>query len=97
MINTLSKTQKSFTKINSSDVVLGRRYSAPVFFDDGSNMFLAEGKTVKKYHLDALKRWSIPFLLTYGHVIANEDIAVNDDYIEDLEEVEELEELEEIV
>lgn len=57
---------KSFSKVNCSDIYLGERFSAPVFFDDGENMFLAEGKTVKPYHLVALKRWKVPYLLTYG-------------------------------
>lgn len=57
------------TRINSSDIRLGMRFTAPVFFDDGKNMFLAEKKPVKQYHINALERWAIPFLLTYGSVI----------------------------
>ncbi|MBQ3837161.1 MAG: hypothetical protein II814_08540, partial [Treponema sp.] len=44
-------------------------FSAPVLFDDGKNMFLAAGKAMKAYHLAAIKRWKIPFLLTSGHAI----------------------------
>jgi hypothetical protein len=64
------------------------RFSAPVFFDDGTNMFLAEGKAAKAYHVAALKRWNIPFLLTYGHEITDSD--------EQAQPVEELEPLEEL-
>jgi hypothetical protein len=60
----------NFTKIKSSEVKEGMRFSAPVFFDDGKNMFLAEGKAAKTYHITALKRWSIPYLLTYGHLLS---------------------------
>jgi len=59
----------NFTKIKSSEVKEGMCFSAPVFFDDGKNMFLAEGKAAKTYHITALKRWSIPYLLTYGHLL----------------------------
>lgn len=97
MIERLQENQKNCTKVNCSDIKLGIRYSAPVFFDDGSNMFLAEGKTVKQYHIDALKRWAIPFLLTYGRAIRDDDISFNKNFIEEMEEIEELEELEEIV
>lgn len=61
------------TRINISDIHLGMRFTAPVFFDDGKNMFLAEKKPVKQYHINALERWSIPFLLTYGTVIEEKD------------------------
>lgn len=57
------------TRINSGDIHLGMRFTAPVFFDDGKNMFLAEKKPVRQYHLKALEKWSIPFLLTYGTLI----------------------------
>jgi hypothetical protein len=60
----------NFIKIKSSEVKEGMRFSAPVFFDDGKNMFLAEGKAAKRYHITALKRWSIPYLLTYGHPLS---------------------------
>ncbi|MFA6936870.1 MAG: phosphohydrolase [Treponema sp.] len=82
--------QKDFTKINIENIKEGMRFTAPVFFEDGKNMFLAEGKTIKPYHLSAIKRWQIPYLLTYGHVIgAGEDASVP----EGLEELEPLEEL----
>lgn len=63
------------TRINSSDIHLGMRFTAPVFFDDGKNMFLAEKRPVKQYHINALERWAIPFLLTYGTLIGDGNIA----------------------
>ena len=44
-------------KIKRELVELGMRFSAPVFFDDGKNMFLPEKKPVKKNHLEILKKW----------------------------------------
>lgn len=86
--------KKNYVRIPCSEIQLGVKFSAPVFFDDSENMFLAERKTAKQYHIDALKRWNIPFLLTYGHKI--DDNAVNpEENFDDVEEVEELEELEE--
>ena len=80
--------QKSFIKIDSRSIKEGMRFSAPVFFDDGTNMFLAEGKAAKAYHVAALKRWNIPFLLTYGHEVTD-----SDDQAAPVEELEPLEEL----
>ena len=51
------------SKISCSEITEGVSYSSPVFFDDGKNMFLAEGKTIKPYHLAAIKRWNIKNLL----------------------------------
>ena len=56
-------------KINVNEIKLNNFYSAPVFFDDGKCMFLANGKSVKPYHIAALKRWNIPFLMTAGHLV----------------------------
>ncbi|MCR4626404.1 MAG: phosphohydrolase [Treponema sp.] len=62
-------------RIDASDIKLGISFSSPVFFDDGKNMFLAEGKTVKNYHLNAIKKWKLPFLLTYGRELTAEEAA----------------------
>ena len=48
-------------KINPSELQLGMMFSMPVFFDDGKYMFLAKNRTVKKYHLNAVHQWKIPF------------------------------------
>ena len=83
----------SLIKIKSSDIREGMRFSAPVFFDDGKNMFLAEGKTAKPYHITALKRWAIPYLVTYGHEITDNDTSAAAQEGETLEELDDLEPL----
>jgi len=94
---------KNLNEIKTTDLKLGMRYSAPVFFDDGTNMFLAENKPVMQFHLDAVKHWKIKKVVTYGHLIdanntdgfsQNPNIS-EPDGLEELEEFEELEELEE--
>ncbi len=79
------------------------RFSSPVFFDDGENMFLAEGKPILEYHLDALKRWKLTYVVTYGKVLAENELPPTSDSLSDdveelevLDEFEELEELEEL-
>lgn len=57
------------TKLNCDQIKEGVRFSDSVYFDDGVNMFLAKGHSAKKYHVAALKRWNIPFLVTSGHII----------------------------
>lgn len=54
------------TKLECSKITEGIRFSKPVFFNDGKNMFLAAGCPAKKYHLEALRRWKIPYLWTDG-------------------------------
>ena len=85
----------TFRKLNCSEIRLGMRFSAPVFFDDGKNMFIAEGKAVKQWHLDSLVRWSVPFLLTYGRQLSESEYP---QYLQGIgaSDVEELEELEEV-
>lgn len=99
MIDLAQKAQKKYLKIDISEIKVGVRYSAPVFFDDGECMFLAEGKSAKQYHVNALKRWSIPFLLSYGHQVDETQTGdgTNDDEVEELEVLEEVGELEEVV
>lgn len=84
---------KNFNKIDCKEIKVGMRFSAPVFFDDGENMFLSEEKSIKKYHIDAIQRWNIEHLLTYGHLVTDEKNPPDSDslyMLEDLEEVEEL-------
>lgn len=96
-------------KVKCSDIKLGMRFTMPVFFDDGKNMFLARKRSVKKYHVNALTRWNIPFLLTAGEVMKEEDAAKDKEIammakrgtmaegdLEDLGDVEEIEELEDL-
>ena len=82
----------NFKKISCDDIAVGVRFSAPVFFEDGINMFLAEGRSVKPYHVATLKRWNIPYLLSYGHIIRDfNEYGINQVDDEDLEELEPLE------
>ena len=48
--------EKKFNKIDAHEIKVGMRFSAPVFFDDGDSMFLAEEKSIKNYHIDAIQR-----------------------------------------
>jgi HD-GYP domain-containing protein (c-di-GMP phosphodiesterase class II) len=79
-------------KIKSSSLKEGTRYSRPIFFYDGVNMFLAANHDVRKLHLDIIKRWEIPFLVTEGHVITDK----SENSINQVDEIEELEELDDI-
>lgn len=60
---------KQIKKINALDLKLGMKFTAPVFFDDGIHMFLAENYAVRKRHIAAIQYWEIKHLLTYGSVI----------------------------
>ena len=80
------------TRIYSNELKEGIIYSAPLFFDDGVNMFLAKRRALKKYHIDILKKWSIPFIITYGTIIDNESANLHLDEATELEEIEPLEE-----
>ncbi|MBQ4555125.1 MAG: HD-GYP domain-containing protein [Spirochaetaceae bacterium] len=83
-------------KINSSSLQLGMRFSAPVFFDDQENIFLAEGKEIRKFHLQALIRWNIEYVFTYGQLLMKSEDNSEKSLVEELPEVEELENLEEV-
>ena len=71
------------------------RFSAPVFFDDKENMFLAEGKKIREFHLQSLIRWNIEYVYTYGRILKEDEIAgsssAEPDEVEVLDEVEEVE------
>ena len=77
-------------------VIPKKDYSVYVYFEDGKNMFLGAGKSAKAFHVSALKRWDIPFLVTAGTLL--DEIAEEDDGIEELEPLDDDEpaELEEI-
>lgn len=69
------------------------RFSAPVFFDDMENLFLAEGKEIGDFHLQALIRWNIDYVCTYGRILEENEKLQNQNDYEDCEELEEIEEL----
>ncbi len=56
-------------KLDVKKIRVGIRFSEPVFFDDGKNMFLPAKKPAKPFHVAALQQWKIPYLLTSGHEI----------------------------
>lgn len=89
---------KKYTEIKAKELKIGMCFSAPVFFDDGVNMFLAEKKPVRQFHLDVIRQWKISKLMSYGHIIDanNKGELTEDDEIPELEELDEVEELEEI-
>ena len=79
------------TRLNCEEIKEGVSFSAPVFFEDSVNMFLAANHPAKRYHVVAIERWKIPFLMTSGH--RNKEVIVD---LEPVEEVVELDEFEEI-
>ncbi len=81
-------------RIKSEELYEGMIFSAPLFFDDGVNMFLAKRKPLKKLHLDVLVRWKIPYVLTYGSLYTDPSAPLFDEEVSELDEFEEL--LEEI-
>lgn len=81
-------------KIDCSIIKVGIMFNEPVFFHDGKSMFLGANKRAKPYHVAALKRWSIPYLLTSGTPLSEDQILALDNEIEDLEEIEEFEDAE---
>lgn len=100
----------NFQKVFCSDIKLGMRFTMPVFFDDGKNMFLAKKRIVKKYHINAINQWKLKYLLTAGEQMADTDEDMEKDFagfakanydtptdVEDLEELEELDELDELI
>lgn len=55
-----------FNKIETGSIKIGVRFSKPLYFEDVENLFLPANCSVRAYHISALKKWKIPFLLTEG-------------------------------
>lgn len=84
-------------RIEISAIKTGLRFTKPVFFDDGKNMFIEAGIHIKPYHVAALTKWSIPFLLSDGRALEEgEELPEEVDSIEELDDVDTLEEVEEV-
>ena len=79
-------------KIKTADLKIGVRFSAPVFFDDGKNMFLLRGMALSENELDTLKRWKVQYVVTAGDPVPEGETL--DDEIAELDEIDEIEELE---
>ena len=99
------------TRLDITSVKTGMRFSKPVFFDDGRNMFIESGVTVKPYHMSSLTRWNVPFLLTEGHPLAEGeelpvepqpkksnpfDSVIESENIEEIEDFDEVEDLDDV-
>ncbi len=82
-------------RIKTSDLKIGSRYSAPLFFDDGKSMLLPLASPITEYELGVLEDWSIPFVLTEGNEIKEGENLSGEDS-EELEEIEELDEFEDL-
>jgi hypothetical protein len=66
-----ASTESSFEHYDASYLKKGMKFTGPVFFDDGENMFLAPHSTVKAYHIQAVKRWKIGTVLTRGKLTSD--------------------------
>lgn len=78
---------KQMQRIYAVDLKEGIKFSAPVFFEDGENMFLAENKPIKKMHIAAMKHWNIKSFITYGKVIALDDNSYDTEQSLEMEDV----------
>lgn len=56
-------------RISVDDIKVGNRFTHPVFFDNGVNMFVAENIPVSQRDLDMVKIWKIKFLFTWGRLL----------------------------
>ncbi len=83
-------------KISVDSIKVGTCFSAPVFFEDGVNMFLSDNKRASQYHVDSLKNWPVPYLLTEGHEIDEPDSTKELKKVAPVEEIETLSEVEEL-
>lgn len=83
-------------RIEISAIKPGIRFSKPVYFDDGKNMFIESGITVKPYHMSALVRWRIPFLLSDGHIMTQDEELPSEEIENSVEELNSVDDFEEI-
>ncbi len=64
-------------KLFYSELTPGMRFSAPLYFDDEENMFLAEGVKLKDTDLKAMEDWQVPYVVTEGSLLEEvEEIVV---------------------
>lgn len=74
MNNEIEKME--FKSIKSQELHEGMRFSAPLFFDDGENMFLPENTPILAVHLQILEYWHIPYVLTCGSELGESEDAL---------------------
>ncbi len=85
------------TRLKCEEIKEGVVFSAPVFFDDGVNMFLAARQPAKQYHVTALVRWKVPFLVTAGHKVeSSAKVSASEEEMVDLEEFDSVDSVEEL-
>jgi HD-GYP domain-containing protein (c-di-GMP phosphodiesterase class II) len=60
------------------------RFSAPVYFDDEVNMFLAEGVKLKDRDLKVMADWQVPYVVTDGHLLDNGESVPENRALEDI-------------
>lgn len=86
------KFMPEMKRIEVSQIKIGTCFSEPVFFEDGQNMFLSDNKRATQVHLDVIKNWNVPYLLTEGEEIPEPRVKTekkteNPDDLEELEEI----------
>lgn len=64
---------RQMKRIPAKELKLGMKFSAPLFFDDGKNMFLPESWPITNILLSVLNRWNIEFVQTYGKEISADE------------------------
>ena len=69
--------------VDVAQIKLGMIFSAPLFFEDGENMFIPDNQKITQYPLDVIRTWKVPHLLTYGEEV----IRAESDEDEELEEL----------
>lgn len=60
---------RQMNKIQAGELKVGMKFSAPLFFDDGKNMFLPESWPITQALLSVLSKWNIDYIQTYGKEI----------------------------
>lgn len=81
---------KNERRIEIAELQLGSRFSEPLFFDDGVNMFLASNLPLRQEHLDSLRQWNISHIVTCGRelLLGQEDSRPDGSVLEDIPELE---------
>ena len=51
-------------KIKSSELKTNMKFTSPVFFDDGINMFLSENNPLTENHIELIKNLNIEYVIT---------------------------------
>lgn len=60
-------------RIRIEDLKEGMLFSEPLFFDDGKNRVLGKMHPVTQRELTVLKQWKVPFVMTAGKAVQNDE------------------------